>query len=262
MAYTYPANSPAELRADISALLKRGKSAPSPADYANQFGSSALKFKLEYEVKYPNDYGREPVALMQLVAVRAQLRTVLQRFGQQAKRLMLLPTVGWANPPTVHTGLPGYANGYGMLNSDTGDMGTGAYVMATHKSDPTPEKETSNEAAWHYIWTNNGVNIPNGINVRTRPSRKGIHAGAPSMHFNMPYNSATEAGTFQGGTHTSGKTEVFPDHVSRNVVARNWVGKAVEELQPQFNGAVIAAIIRGIGQYERQIADSHIWKKK
>jgi hypothetical protein len=257
---THPTGLPTELRANISDLLRRGKSVPSPADFGQQFGESALKFRVQYEAKYPNDYGRDPVALMQLVTVRAQLRTVLQRYGQRARSLMLLPTKGWANVPIVYTGLPGYSSGYGMLNSDTGDMGTGAYVMATHKS--YPKRETINEAAWHYIWTNNGVNMPNGINVRTRPSRKGIHAGAPSMHFNMPYNSATKVGTFEGGTHSSGTMEVFPDHVKHNVVARNWVGKAVEELQPQFNGAVISAIIRGIDQYAPQIADSHKWKNK
>jgi hypothetical protein len=272
-----PASANAELYANLGQLLQKKNSLQARGmqdKYLRAFGGSdqALNANLlglvfEFEFKYADAYGGDSIAMLQLAQVRRELRVVLRRYGERTARLLAEPTKGWNNPPDVHIGVDGGSTMYGMLDTDTGDMATGAYVQATELHSLDPDKEGKNEAAWHYIWTNNGVNVTNpDKQITPRPgrvSKSRVKRGArPALVFGVPYISATEPGSLLGGTAMVGETVETSYSVPHMVRPRNWVGQVVKLLQPEFNVAVMSAVIRGIDKYSAQIADSHKWKNQ
>lgn len=264
-----------ELSANLGRLLQKKNSlqaAGMQERYLKSFGgSAALNAKLlgltfEFEYKYADAYGGDSIAMLQLAQVRRQLRVVLRRYGDRTARVLAEPTKGWNTRPDVHVGVDGSPTMYGMLDSDTGDMATGAYVQATEAHSDDPDKEGKNEAAWHYIWTNSGVNVRKDKQITSssgRVSKSKMQPGAkPAMMFAVPYIAATAPGTLQGGVPSEGSGMVFSYSVPHKVRPRYWISQSVKLLQPQFNAAVMAAVIRGIDKYSAQVADSQVWKNQ
>lgn len=265
-----------ELYASIGQLLQKKnalKADGMQAAYLRSFGGSAavnaqlLGLVADFEFKYADDYGGKPIAILQLAQVRRELRVVLRRYGERTARLLAEPTVGWNNRPDVHIGVDGTSAMYGMLDTDTGDMAVGAYVQATALHSSDPDKEGKNEAAWHYIWTNNGVNVTEPDKRITpspgRVSKSMVAPGAkPALLFTVPYKAATEPGSLKGGMASTGDSFAMSYSVPHMVRPRDWAGQVVKTLQPQFNVSVMTAVIRGIDKYSDKIADSHVWKNK
>jgi len=240
-------------------------------EYAKLYGNSALDARINFQCKYPNEYNNGPLYMLQLQEVVNELQRLVSNYAARIYYYMRRPTQGWENQPIIYRGSSATTATTGAFKRPN-DMvlSASAWVTAsgTHSKSipgssiggvkvPSITPETKDDAAWHYIWANNGVK-ERRIYARPRPGVNPHGWGEqPAMHFYVPYTAATQPASAEGpgsvqrgGTHTSGNTERFANSVMHGIKPRDFVGAARVRVEKTFYRDVILAIGKGIDKHQ------------
>jgi len=241
--------------------------------YAQMFGQGALELRLQLEALYPSKFNGKFMFEKQLDDAVPEIMAVLHRYAGRARRLLEKPIAQWETKPIIHSGIEGQPNltpgakrsaRFSLLSGAAKEVATGAFITAVdYHTKPAAQTEeekiqhTRNDAAWHFIWANNGV-TGKTVSINRRAKTGSGRPGA--LKFRVPYNAATTPGTLQGGKHTEGDAVVFKSApaanrftgassrlggarvTSRGIAPRNFVGLAADVLRPTFAMDVLIAL--------------------
>ena len=204
-------------------------------------------YGLKIEGVLPPKYNGEFVTLLKIAEVRGELLNTLRKFGTSVKRWMLIPTTSWDVKPVVKTGIYGQLTRAGnkakVMFSRSGDVAVGAYIEATENHTPwsgswKTDTETRNDAAWHYIWANNGVE-PHTITPKDPEDKL--------LRYRPGYNPSTSPKSWRQSSRKRSYGE-FIEKLSRTtgVVRRDFVDEIAEDITPFFEDECMRAVVRGL----------------
>lgn len=228
---------------------------------ANTDDAPLVDFRVKYQP--PRMYDGQYLAFTQLDEVAYSLHRMLKQYALEARGFLAEPTVGWKDRPSFTMGVPGVADimsiaKHGMrrlLMTPREGLTAGAYVEAGEQvTTETGEQSGGDDANWHYIWLNNGVEVRGDIAVKSRPSRTG--KGRPAMRFQVPYKPATTPGSLHGRAPGKGGEMVFATHVAgHKIEARDFVGTAAAALQTTFTARAVDTINKAILKHQEPEID-------
>lgn len=228
---------------------------PIPGDPGASSRYDTNKFIAHLEVvRPPTTRGRFDL-LWQLDEARDSILNLLRKYGRIVRDEMYKPTKEWQVKPLIKAGVPGKGTSTAVpVNFSRGqtEVSTGAYVEASGEHSPWVPRQkgekmgsqakTPNDAAWHYIWANDGT--------KSRLTSTRMDGEATQLVFLGNYNASTRRGSLDSVRHSSkGPIVRKSGFITSKVEARDFLSEITKEQTPKFHRACTEAIAHAIDKY-------------